>query len=671
MKKIKFLLFMLLISLLILPVNIYGEELAPTKTSLSMEPANKNFTADLYDGNLNIYTRGYHYLIDDSNSCTSKIEIKESKNGLLKKGDKIYLKLDNMNLNNAVIKNTLGDLVLNTSVENNMIVLSVKKESTIDSYIIIEISAEYNSSLIKNIMGKAFEYKEKLFISTDNNLPYNVFSDYSQNILVTESIFILEKCDPYNLPEIEKSISTKTGEVYFNTQGGTGITVGSYIYPKSIIISEKSAGALKESSEFYLYVKDMLFMEPLIIKTSGDIDFDYNITDDGKLFFKINKNSTTPSKITISNIILKRRSIENYELRKTYYFPLMYSTGLENPKIINECFCVIRQENEEQQTPSGDNPIIFESSKWITETEMTNNFSYRLSAENIISINSVGGRIPFWADICQPKEIIISEEKAGDLKENKSIYFKVGNLKFNDLFTVSIDGDIKADCSVDENGIMKVTVLSPSTLPSKIKIVNIAVEMGDAVILKPNISYSNYTYNYPLMIISGQYKDNLFSKSNGNIVINNRFAVQQERYTEAEYSPFAFDRIVINSNFLLVNSKKYNLENKCYLKNGRLMVPLREVTNKIFNADIDFFKYNGDENTVEIYWGLRKVKIYTKENYMTINDNKIALYSSLDINNGTSYISFRDWVNIFSGENGYIFYWDNDTNTLFFREKQQ
>ena len=288
MKKIKFLLFMLLISLLILPVNIYGEELAPTKTSLSMEPANKNFTADLYDGNLNIYTRGYHYLIDDSNSCTSKIEINESKNGLLKKGDKIYLKLDNMNLNNAVIKNTLGDLVLNTSVENNMIVLSVKKESTIDSYIIIEISAEYNSSLIKNIMGNAFEYKEKLFISTDNNLPYNVFSDYSQNILVTESIFILEKYDPYNLPEIEKSISTKTGEVYFNTQGGTGITVGSYIYPKSIIISKNSVGTLKEGSEFYLYVEDMLFMEPLIIKTSGDIDFDYNITDDGKLFFKIN-----------------------------------------------------------------------------------------------------------------------------------------------------------------------------------------------------------------------------------------------------------------------------------------------------------------------------------------------------------------------------------------------
>lgn len=674
MRLFKFLVCLLLINILTTSNYIFGDELNKTNSVayLNMEPEKCNVTTYLDNGYLEFHTKGYYNLIDNNTACGSKIEINESKPGLLKKGEKIYLTLDNLILNDVDLKTTVGDLELDASIiGNNILAISVEKESTSDSYTSIEISANFDKKLIEKKIDENFEYREKLYISTEKNLKDNIFSEYSEDILISDRIFMLEKYNPYSLPKIQKNLNVGTDDIIFTTEGGTGTALGNYIYPKSIVVTEKNAGALKKENEFYLYVKDMLFMQPLMIKTEGDIGVNYKIINDGMICFKVNKESTHASAITISNIILKRENNKNYEMRKTYYLPLMYSTNEEkaNAKTINECFCAIRQENEEQETQNGNGPIVIERENLITESEMTGRFNRRLSSGNIISINSVGSSIPFRADICQPKEIVISEETAGALKENHSIYFKVGSLRFNDLFTMSTEGDIEANCFVDGNGIMKISVISESSVPSKIKIENIAVEMGEAIIEKPDISYRDYTYNYPLMIINDKYDDNLFNSSNGNIIINNKFVVQQERTMEIEYPIFAFERIVVNSNSISINSKKYNLENECYLKDNRIMVPLREFTNLVFNLDSNYFTYDENEKYIEMLWGLRKIKIYTEGNYMLINNIKKELFTNVDLKNGTAYISFRDWVNIFSRETGYEFFWDSDKQTVFFRTK--
>ena len=99
------------------------------------------------------------------------------------------------------------------------------------------------------------------------------------------------------------------------------------------------------------------------------------------------------------------------------------------------------------------------------------------------------------------------------------------------------------------------------------------------------------------------------------------------------------------------------------------MVPLREFTNLVFNLDSNYFTYDENEKYIEILWGLRKIKIYTKGNYMLINNIKKELFTNVDLKNGTAYISFRDWVNIFSRETGYEFFLDSDKQTVFFRTK--
>ena len=55
--------------------------------------------------------------------------------------------------------------------------------------------------------------------------------------------------------------------------------------------------------------------------------------------------------------------------------------------------------------------------------------------------------------------------------------------------------------------------------------------------------------------------------------------------------------------------------------------------------------------------------------YYLINNIKKELFTNVDLKNGTAYISFRDWVNIFSRETGYEFFWDSDKQTVFFRTK--
>ena len=115
-----------------------------------MEPEKCNVTTYLDNGYLEFHTKGYYNLIDNNTACGSKIEINESKPGLLKKGEKIYLTLDNLILNYVDLKTIVGDLELNVSIiGNNILAISVEKESTSDSYTSIEISANFDKKLIE------------------------------------------------------------------------------------------------------------------------------------------------------------------------------------------------------------------------------------------------------------------------------------------------------------------------------------------------------------------------------------------------------------------------------------------------------------------------------------------------------------------------------------------
>ena len=224
---------------------------------------------------------------------------------------------------------------------------------------------------------------------------------------------------------------------------------------------------------------------------------------------------------------------------------------------------------------------------------------------------------PYYAPIIQPHEIIISENSTGIFKKGKSLYLKVENLRFHDFIAIDqLEGNLKYDYCITNDGLLKITILEESTTPVKLKVHQIAVVMEGHRINAAK-EMTQYVYSYPLVIKADKELENNMFVADKDYFICSNFVMQQEVRLEIEWYPDLFTKVVVAEEYIDKINQKYSLENHCYIKNGYLMVPVKEGLKCI--TGLETIWDNSKKEAVIQYWGTEEIHIPVGENWMNIN----------------------------------------------------
>ncbi len=288
-----------------------------------------------------------------------------------------------------------------------------------------------------------------------------------------------------------------------------------------------------------------------------------------------------------------------------------------------------------------------------------------------------GGSGPLWeAEVLHPRSIIITEENAGALKEGKKLYFKVENLRFDKFLAVDLlEGDAVFDYEVNDDGWLELTILKASTTPTKLKIRQMAVVMGEHR-KEATFETTKYAYSYPLVLVTDPAApDNMFSAEE-NVLLAPHFAVQQEPWAEIDYIPFAYNRMTAGDMGFSFNGKKYPLSHPCFSRDGVLMVPLKECWEAVcaHNGMSLRVGWDAQEKTAfsVIEGGKMLFSISVERNTRTEWEREtLPLQYPAELKDGTLYISFRDFIDIAVGENPFgKFYWNAKLKTASYQNRQ-
>ena len=293
------------------------------------------------------------------------------------------------------------------------------------------------------------------------------------------------------------------------------------------------------------------------------------------------------------------------------------------------------------------------SQKWITKDDMTSDV---LLEEHGLRFQTKGNYAPFFEKLIQPYEIIISEEKAGTLKAGKNLYLNVQDVKFCDFIVIDlVNGDLQFDYDVIEDGFLKISIKKGSTVPAELRIHQIAIDMeGHRYELSKE--RCEYIYCYPLMIsVTHDMPNNMFA-SNKDILVCDNFVVQMSKWAEVEYYPDCFNRIIVGKDYITKQTTNYTLENHGYIKDGYLMVPLKE-TIQIMTGLKPTWNQVKKEAIIN-YWEWGEVRIPAGQKWMIYKDKKTELVKETEIVNGVLYMSFRDMMNLITNYDKYMeLYW--------------
>lgn len=291
-----------------------------------------------------------------------------------------------------------------------------------------------------------------------------------------------------------------------------------------------------------------------------------------------------------------------------------------------------------------------------------------------VEIYSEGNIGIFSDDVVLPREIMIKEENAGALKEGSKIYLSADKLKFCDyLGKQVIEGDIKFDYDITENGILEISIIKESTQPSKISLFHMAVDMTEHKGTLPRypLRYSDVAetvyYSYPLVLLSDDELDqNLFSELGKDVVINQKFAVLEDYPVEPSMAIYSGVRIIVRKDAVTKNNLTYPLSNYCYLKDGYFMVPLREMA--LYLNDSREITWDNKNQSVYIPFrdNLNSVFKANSDTAIVVNQ-EFQLKTPVVIKDGVMYIAFRDYIDI-TGDMIYEdFYWDREKFLVSFK----
>lgn len=308
-------------------------------------------------------------------------------------------------------------------------------------------------------------------------------------------------------------------------------------------------------------------------------------------------------------------------------------------------------------------PMIANRETWIRKDDLDSEISIQKIGLNFQTKGNYG---PFYAEIIQPYEIIISEEFEGVLREEKNLYLEIKGLHFSDFIVVDqLEGDLQYDYSVTDDGLLKITVLNESTIPAKLRIHQIAIDM-EGYRLDATKEMTKLIYSYPLVIATDkELENNMFATEEDYFICSN-FVMQQEIHLETEWYPDLFTKIVVAETYIDKRNQKYFLDNCCYMKNGYLMIPVKEGL-KIITGLNTTWDSSRSEAVIK-YGGTDEVHIPLGKNWMVINGQKKQLVTETESANGVLYMSFRDMMNWLTNEDKNMeLYWSEKYHAASYR----
>lgn len=308
-------------------------------------------------------------------------------------------------------------------------------------------------------------------------------------------------------------------------------------------------------------------------------------------------------------------------------------------------------------------PIIEKRDTWLSTTDLVSEVTIH---EIGLQFQTKGNFGPYYAPIIQPHEIVISENAVGVLKEGKSFYLKVENLRFSDFIDVEqLEGNLEYDYCITNDGLLKITILKESTVPVKLRVHQIAIVM-EGYRLNATKEMTQFVYSYPLVVESSNDLENNMFVANENYHICSNFVMQQEVHLETEWYPDLFTKIVVAENYIDKRNQKYSLDNCCYTKNGYLMIPVKEGLKII--AGLNTTWDNSRNEAVIKYWGIEEIRIPVGQSWMIINGQTKHLVTETENVNGVLYMSFRDVMNWLTNEDKNMeLYWSEKYKAAAYR----
>lgn len=308
-------------------------------------------------------------------------------------------------------------------------------------------------------------------------------------------------------------------------------------------------------------------------------------------------------------------------------------------------------------------PMVENRSIWLTKDDLNAEVDIN---EIGLSFQTKGNYGPYYAPIIQPYEIIISEDSIGTLKAGKNLYLQVANLKFSDFIAIDqLEGDLKYDYSVTNKGLLKITILNESTIPAKLRVHQIAIDM-EGYRLDATKEMTQCIYSYPLVIETDKTLENNMFVAKEDYFICSNFVMQQEVHLEIEWYPDLFTKVVAAENYIDKRNQKYSLDNRCYMKNGYLMLPVKEGLKIItgFNTTWD----SSRNEAVIKYLGTEEIHIPVGKSWMIVNGQMKRLITETESVNGVLYMSFRDMMSWLSNEDKNMeLYWSEKYHAASYR----
>lgn len=267
-------------------------------------------------------------------------------------------------------------------------------------------------------------------------------------------------------------------------------------------------------------------------------------------------------------------------------------------------------------------------------------------------------------------DIILKEGTAGAFKKNKTLYLRVENLNLEDTITCEvIVGNLKVKKAEVEDGILKITIDKESTKPSQIKISGLALYLDDRT---PEGSYALELVTEE----SAEFKNNAFGGNYSEDGKGNTFDVKyltlkedfiyavlpkNNPYKDEDDLGFATKIVLhVQEGVMLVNDKPANLEVPPYISEGRVMMPVRDISEALSGSAT--VTWDEKTQTVNILFGKNVVNMTVGSKTMVINATEAPMSGEVQIREGRAFIPMRD-LGMALGIPDAEINWDEETKT--------
>lgn len=263
------------------------------------------------------------------------------------------------------------------------------------------------------------------------------------------------------------------------------------------------------------------------------------------------------------------------------------------------------------------------------------------------------------------KDIILTEAEAGLFKKGKTIYLQAEHLQFEKGAKAEVTkGDIQLKEIQTEGDIMKITIEKESTVPSEIKMKEVALFLDG--------SLPDGTYSLRLITESGErYPHNLFGELYSNTgdkdtfvtsyvtMIENFVTLMPEEESEAYLGGFS---VTVGGDELLIRDKAIPIEEP-YITEGQVMLPLRDIVEAL--SDQAITKWDEKSHEVTIMLNNRIISMNVESNTINLNGVVTPMLGKIEIKDGKTFLPMRD-LGYALGVNDTNIKWNQETQTATF-----